>query len=75
MKKFRADNKPIRVLIHTCLWKYHKEAPCLYLEQAKMSCFSFSLFSSTKLDKRAEQVLPREEGWHQWEGRGNGEGR
>jgi hypothetical protein len=24
-------------------------------------------------NKRAEQVMPGGEGWHQWEGRGNGE--
>jgi hypothetical protein len=32
----------------------------------------FSLFSPTKLENmRAEQVLPRGEGWYQWEGRGD----
>jgi hypothetical protein len=32
----------------------------LYLKLAKMSCFSFSLFSSAKSkNRRAEQVLPR----------------
>jgi hypothetical protein len=34
-----------------------------------MSCFSFSLFSSTKPeDRRVEQVLPSGKGWHQWDG-------
>jgi hypothetical protein len=33
-----------------------------------MSCFSFYLFPHTKTQKRrAEKVLPRVEGWHQWE--------
>jgi chloramphenicol O-acetyltransferase len=41
----------------------------LYLKETKMSCFSFYLFSSTKsINRRTEQVLPRREGWHQWEG-------
>jgi hypothetical protein len=41
----------------------------LYLKLAKMSCFSFSLFSSAKFEnRRVEQVLPWGEGWHQWEG-------
>jgi hypothetical protein len=40
----------------------------LYLKLAKMSCFSSSLFSSEKSEnRRTEQVLPRWEGWHQWE--------
>jgi hypothetical protein len=41
----------------------------LYLKLAKMSCFSFSLFSFAKSEnRRAEQVLPSREGWYQWEG-------
>jgi hypothetical protein len=33
-----------------------------------MPCFSFSFFFSAKLgNRRVEQVLPRVEGWHQWE--------
>jgi hypothetical protein len=41
----------------------------LYPKQTKMSCFSFSLFSSVKSEnRRAEQVLPQREGWHQGEG-------
>jgi hypothetical protein len=44
----------------------------LYLKLEKKSCFSFHLFSSAKLEnKREEEILPREEGWHQWE-RGGG---
>jgi hypothetical protein len=40
-----------------------------------MSCFSFDLFSSAKSDnRRAEQVLPMGEGWHQWEGEVMGKG-
>jgi hypothetical protein len=36
-----------------------------------MSCFSFYLFSSAKLENRwVEQVLPRGEGWHVLEGGG-----
>jgi hypothetical protein len=37
-----------------------------------MSCSSCNLFSfsPTKLEnRRVEQVLPRGEGWYQWEGR------
>jgi hypothetical protein len=46
----------------------------LYLKQAKMSCFSFYLFSSAKSENRkVEQVLPRRKGWHQGEGGGGGE--
>jgi hypothetical protein len=46
----------------------------LSVSQAKMLCFSFYVFSPTKLGKRrAEQVLLRAEGWHQWEGGGDGE--
>jgi ribosomal protein L24E len=42
---------------------------CLYHKQAKTSFF----FSSTKSEKRrAEQVLPREGDWYQWEGRVGG---
>jgi hypothetical protein len=34
-------------------------------------CFIYSLFSPTKLEnRRVEQVLPKGEGWHQWEGEG-----
>jgi hypothetical protein len=47
----------------------------LPLSQAKMSCFCFlfSLFSLTKPEnRRAEQVLPSGEGWHQWEEGGVG---
>jgi hypothetical protein len=45
MKKIR--DKTIGVIIHIYIWKYHKETPCVYLyvKQAKMSCFSFYLFS------------------------------
>jgi hypothetical protein len=48
-----------------------------YLKEAKMSCFSFYIFSSEKLENRkVEQVLPSREGWHQWEGEViGGEGR
>jgi hypothetical protein len=56
---------------------YHKENPCvyLYLKQAKMSCFSFSLFSSTKSENRkAEQVVPEGGGVCQWEGEMSGKG-
>jgi hypothetical protein len=58
-------DEPIRVVIHMCmeamlgisLYSY------LYLNLAKMLSFLLSLvFSSTKLEKRAEQVLPRSEG-------------
>jgi hypothetical protein len=47
-------------LYYLYTWKYYKETPCVafYLKQAKMSCFSFFLFSSTKLEnRRKEEVL------------------
>jgi hypothetical protein len=47
----------------------------LYLKQAKMSCFLFYLFSFFfyKIgNRRAKLVLPKGEGWHQWEERGIG---
>jgi hypothetical protein len=60
-------DEPIWVVIHMCmeamlgisLYSY------LYLKLAKMLVFLISyIFSSTKLEKRAEQVLPgSEEGW------------
>jgi hypothetical protein len=35
--------------------------------------FIFSLFSSAKAEnRRGEQVLPRGQGWHLWEGAGAG---
>jgi hypothetical protein len=38
----------------------------LYLKNPKMSYFSFYLFSSAKSETgRVEQVLPRQEVWHQ----------
>jgi hypothetical protein len=67
MKKIRED-KPVGVLIHTYM-EISQGNSQLPLSQAKMSCSSFSLFSPKNLDTRkAEQVLPRGEGWHQWEG-------
>jgi hypothetical protein len=50
---------------------------CSYL-YLKLKChvfsFIFSLFSPTKSEhRRTEQVLPRREGWHRWEGKGVGE--
>jgi hypothetical protein len=63
MKKIRGD-KSVEVIIHIYMEKTRGNSLCsyLYLKQAKVSYFSFfifSLFSSTKLEnKRAEQVLP-----------------
>jgi hypothetical protein len=39
-----------------------------------MSCFSFYILSFVFCKKEAEQILPRREGWHQWEGEGAGKG-
>jgi hypothetical protein len=66
MKKIRGD-EPIVYIIYiymeisqgNSLWSYP------YLKQAKMSCFLFYLFSSTKSEnKKAKQVLPMGEDWH-----------
>jgi hypothetical protein len=51
---------------------------CGYL-YLKLKChifhFIFSPFSPTKLEnRRVEQVLPKREDWHQWEGENVGEG-
>jgi hypothetical protein len=60
--KTTGRDEPIHVVIYTCmetaqgisLYSY------FYLKLAKMSCFSYYVFSSTKSEnKRAEQVLPR----------------
>jgi hypothetical protein len=53
MKKIRGD-KLIGVIIHTYSWKYHKEIPCVYLKQAKMSFFFFFLLSSTKSENKRQ---------------------
>jgi hypothetical protein len=65
MKKIRG-NKPIRVIIHMHMEISQENSLCsyLYLKQAKVSCFSF--YPSKEMENRkAEQVLPREEGWFQ----------
>jgi hypothetical protein len=77
MKKIRGG-KPIGVIIHIYI-DYHKETPCIAtFISNKLKChvfhFIFYLFSSTKLEnRRVKQVLPRREGWRQWEGRGDEE--
>jgi hypothetical protein len=77
MKKFGVD-KPIEyIVINT--WKYHYETLCVATFVSKklkchVFCLIFSHFSPTKSENgRAKQALPREEGWHQWEGGGVGE--
>jgi hypothetical protein len=68
MKKIKGD-KPIGV----------KEIPCVAtFISNKLKChvfhFLFSLLSSTQLEnRRVEQVLPRREGWYQWDGGGGWE--
>jgi hypothetical protein len=64
MKKIRGD-KPVGVIIRIYMEISQGNDLCiyLYLKLAKMSCSSFYLFSY----RRVEQVLPRGEGWHQWE--------
>jgi hypothetical protein len=52
----------VGAVIHICMETTQENSQCsyLYLKLAKTSCFSFYLFSSTKLeDRRAEQVLPK----------------
>jgi hypothetical protein len=72
MKKIRGA-KISRIIIHTYIEisQGNSLCTCLYL---KLKCHVFVLyflFSPTKLEKRiVEQVLPREEGWHQLEGVG-----
>jgi hypothetical protein len=72
MDKIRGDN-PVGITIHPHMEIPQGNALCSYLyhKQTKMSCFSLNLFSCTKLEnRRAEQVLHRREGWHQWNGTG-----
>jgi hypothetical protein len=65
-------DKPIGSMVHM-----YMETPqgnsmnnYLYLKQAKMSCFSFSLFSSAKSENwMVEQVLPRGGGRERWQGK------
>jgi hypothetical protein len=69
-------DEPIQVVIYMCmeamlgisLYSY------LYLKLAKMLSFFLLLMFSTKLEKRAEQVLPRSEGGGDRRGGGWGEG-
>jgi hypothetical protein len=82
MKKIRGD-KPIGLQIHIYIEISQGNFLCnyLYLKLAKMSCFSFYLFSFLfcKIGKqRAEQVLPRgrkvgTSGRERWQGKGVGE--
>jgi hypothetical protein len=70
MKKIRGD-KTTGVIIHTCMEIPQGNSLCsyLYLKQTKTSCFSFSFFSSIKLEnRRAEQVLLSEGGLAPLEG-------
>jgi hypothetical protein len=47
-------DKPIGVITHTCMEISQRNSLCsyLYLKLAKMSCFSFYLFSSAKSENR-----------------------
>jgi hypothetical protein len=54
-------DEPIQVVIHMCMEAMLGLSlySCLYLKLAKTVCLSYyRLCSSTKLEKRAEQVLP-----------------
>jgi hypothetical protein len=78
MKKSGRD-EPIRVLIHMCMEAMLGISLYSYLYPNQQKCFVFLIiayvFSSTKLDKRAEQVLPGSEvGGEEREGMG-GRGR
>jgi hypothetical protein len=62
MKRSGRD-EPMWVVIHMCMKTMLGISLCsyFYLKLAKMLRFSYShVFSSTKLEKRAEQVLPRQ---------------
>jgi chloramphenicol O-acetyltransferase len=64
MKKNRGE-EPIGSIIHIYIEISQGDSLCsyLYLKQAKMSFFSFSVFSSTKSENmRTEQVLPEDGG-------------
>jgi hypothetical protein len=68
MKKIRED-KPIGVIIH--MYMEIAQGNSLYLSQAKMSCFSFYLFSFFfyKIREQESRTGPVQGGgWHQWEG-------
>jgi hypothetical protein len=59
VKRIKGD-EPIGVAMYTCMEISQGTSLCsyLYLKLAKMSCFSFYLFSSTKSgNRKAEQVL------------------
>jgi hypothetical protein len=53
VKRTRAD-EPVRVVIYICMETTQGNSLCsyLYLKLAKMSCFSFYLFSSAKSENR-----------------------
>jgi hypothetical protein len=65
MKKIRGG-KPSGVIIHTYMEISQRNSLCSYL-YLKLKCHVFHfIFSLMKLiNRRAEQVLPSEEGWHQ----------
>jgi hypothetical protein len=70
MKKIRED-KPIGFIIHRYIEIPKGNSSCSYF-YLRLKChvfhFIFSLFPSTKSEnRRAEQVLPSGEGWHQCE--------
>jgi hypothetical protein len=74
VKRTRAD-EPVRVVIYICMETTQGNSLCsyLYLKLAKMSCFSFYLFSFYfyKVGEQSmEQVLVG--GWHCWSGWGGG---
>jgi hypothetical protein len=60
MKKIRGV-KPVGVIIHTYMEisQGNSLCSCLYLKQAKMSCFSFYLSPIKSENMRAGQVLSR----------------
>jgi hypothetical protein len=70
MKKIRGD-KPIGVILHIYMEILQGNSLCsyIYLKQVKCHDFRFIFFfSPTKSEnRRAEHVLPRRKGWHQWE--------
>jgi hypothetical protein len=80
MKRTRRD-EPIGLIIHACKETTKGNSLCsyLYLNLAKMPCFSFSLFMLFFLLQNQRtggqnRFCGGKEGWYQWEGEGGREG-
>jgi hypothetical protein len=76
MKKIEEINQ-LR-LQYICTWKYHTECPCVATfisNKLKCHIFLFLFFLLQNWRTRGGTALPTGEGWHQWEGGGDGERR